>query len=67
MIVIVNVPDALPWSKQVANPPLYAVVAGILVGLSPLGTVLFHPSSPAALVSHIEFKLNHYLYSSHCW
>ena len=37
---------------QVANPPLLGVVAGVAVGLSPLGAVLFQPHSSAAQVRH---------------
>lgn len=33
-----------------ANPPLVAVLAGIVVGLTPLGSVLFLPDSAAAQV-----------------
>ncbi len=34
---------------QISNPPLFGIIAGILVGMSPLGTQLFQADSPIAL------------------
>ncbi|KAK9807714.1 hypothetical protein WJX72_007038 [[Myrmecia] bisecta] len=36
-------------AKQVINPPLIGVICGVLVGVTPLGSVLFQPKSAAAL------------------
>ena len=45
---------------QIANPPLLGVLAGIAVGVSPLGAVLYHPSSAAAAarVAQLPMELN---------
>lgn len=45
---------------QIANPPLLGVLAGIAVGMSPLGAVLYHPSSAAAAarVAQLPMELN---------
>ena len=34
---------------QVANPPLFGIIAGILVGISPLGVQLFQSESAIAV------------------
>jgi len=34
---------------QIANPPLFGIIAGILVGASPLGTQLFQSDSAMAV------------------
>ena len=34
---------------QISNPPLFGIIAGILVGMSPLGIQLFQSDSPIAL------------------
>ena len=34
---------------QISNPPLFGIIAGILVGASPLGTQLFQPNSALAM------------------
>lgn len=32
---------------QVLNPPLVGVIAGVLIGVSPLGQLLYRPDNPA--------------------
>ena len=34
---------------QIANPPLFGIIAGILVGVSPLGVQLFQSESAIAI------------------
>lgn len=34
---------------QIVNPPLLGIIAGILVGVSPLGVQLFQPESATAM------------------
>ena len=47
-------------AAQIANPPLLGVIAGIAVGASPLGAVLYQPSSAAAAasVAQLPMELN---------
>ena len=36
---------------QIANPPLMGILGGISIGISPLGTLLYQPNSPAAMAT----------------
>lgn len=42
---------------QVANPPLVGVLAGILVGVTPLGRLLYRPDSPAAVAHTLRLPI----------
>lgn len=42
---------------QVINPPLLGVIAGVIVGLSPAGPLLFLAPSPSASRMPFELKI----------
>ncbi|CAL8465950.1 g5486 [Coccomyxa elongata] len=42
---------------RVANPPLVGVLAGILVGVTPLGRLLYRPDSPAAVAHTLRLPI----------
>lgn len=44
-------------SVQVINPPLFGVIAGVVVGLSPMGPLLFLPLSSSGPQMPFELKI----------
>ena len=48
---------------QVINPPLFGVIAGVVVGLSPAGPLLFLAPSPSASRMPFELKI---VVGKHC-
>ncbi len=42
---------------QVINPPLFGVIAGVVVGLSPMGPLLFLPLSTSGPKMPFELKI----------
>ena len=42
---------------QVINPPLFGVIAGVVVGLSPMGPLLFLPLSASGPKMPFELKI----------
>ena len=48
---------------QVINPPLFGVIAGVVVGLSPAGPLLFLAPSPSASKMPFELKI---VVGKHC-
>lgn len=40
-----------------ANPPLVGVICGILVGVSPLGQLLYRPDSPAVVAQTLRLPI----------
>ena len=42
---------------QVVNPPLFGVIAGVVIGLSPAGPLLFLPPSPSAPSMPFELRI----------
>ena len=50
-------------AMQVINPPLSGVIAGVVVGLSPAGPLLFLAPSPSAIRMPFELKI---VVGKHC-
>ena len=48
---------------QVINPPLFGVIAGVFMGLSPAGPLLFLAPSPSASRMPFELKI---VVGKHC-
>ena len=42
---------------QVVNPPLVAIVAGVLVAASPVGRLLFMPNTPQSVATRAGLPL----------
>ena len=60
---MVKVEILVDVAMQVINPPLFGVIAGVVVGLSPAGPLLFLPPSPSALRMPFELKI---VVGEHC-
>lgn len=60
---MVDVETLVHVTMQVINPPLFGVIAGVVVGLSPAGPLLFLPPSPSALRMPFELKI---VVGEHC-
>lgn len=45
------------YCLQIANPPLLGILAGIAVGVSPLGALIYQPNSPSALARTMRLPM----------